>query len=269
MDNILREDQTMPNAVIYYFSATGNSLWIARAMADKLGGVDLIPMTRSDAHEPPPDTSVVGLIFPVYVFGLPLIVTRFIRKLNLPKNAYLFAVAVNGGMLCSTLIQASRLCSDRGMELAAGFSVRMVDNYTPIAGAISAEKQKIRFDEAGLKINGFCAAIRNRQRTLNPGWPLINWFFSGMYRRWVKNASEIDKPFMAESDCIGCGVCENVCPVENIKMNSRKPAWQHHCEGCFGCLHWCPHQAIQYGRKTKGRTRYHHPEVTLNDIMIR
>jgi ferredoxin len=256
-------------ATIYYFSGTGNSLWVARAIAERLGGANLIPMANGDAENTSPNTPVVGLIFPVYVFGLPLIVTRFIKKLKIPNDTYLFAVAVNGGMLCATLQQAQRLCSDQGMVLSAGFSVRMVDNYTPIAGAIPLEKQKIRFEEAEMRIEGFCAAITNRQRSLNPGWPIVNWLFSGMYRKWVRKNAAIDKPFTADSNCNGCGTCEKVCPVANIKMNDRKPAWQHHCEGCFACLHWCPQQAIQYGKKTNGRTRYHHPEVTLQDIIIR
>jgi MinD superfamily P-loop ATPase len=52
-------------------------------------------------------------------------------------------------------------------------------------------------------------------------------------------------------------------------MNERRPAWQHHCEQCFACLHWCPAQAIQYGKHTAGRTRYHHPDVMAKDIIMR
>lgn len=259
----------MTESTIYYFSGTGNSLAVARAMAGKLGDAKCIPMAHRDAEDPTPTAGIVGLIFPVYVFGLPKIVTRFIKKLKIPNDTYLFAVAVNGGMPCATLRQAERLCSDQGMTLSSGFSVRMVDNYTPIAGAIPLEKQKIRFEEAALRIEGFCAAIRNRQRSIHPGLPIGNRLFSGMYRKWVKNASKIDKPFTADSNCNGCGVCEKVCPVENITMNDRlQPAWRHHCEGCFACLHWCPQQAIQYGKKTIGRTRYHHPDVTIKDIMV-
>ena len=258
----------MPNTIIYYFSATGNSLVIARTIAERLGDSKLVPMTHMDSFPPTPDTTRIGLVFPVYIFGLPLIVTRFIEKLKAPANTYLFAVAASGGMPCSTLMQAARLFSRRGMTLAAGFAVTMVDNYTPIAGAIAPEKQKIRFEKAARKIIDIGASIEKGERSIHRGTPLVNWLFSGiMYRRSAPNMHGFDKKFFADAACNGCGVCEKVCPVKNITMHESKPQWQHQCEQCFACLHWCPQCAIQYGKKTAGRARYHHPDVAIHDIM--
>jgi ferredoxin len=259
----------MSSTTIYYFSATGNSLVVARAIAEKLGETQLIPMAHRNAENPSPQTKRVGLVFPVYVFGLPLIVMRFIKKLKIPNDSYLFAVAAHGGMPCATLIQAAHECSKNGMELSSGFAVTMVDNYTPIAGAPPLDKQRIRFEKAGQKINAICAAIEKGERGIHPGWPLVNWLFSRMYRGWVLKASEHDKNFTADPNCNGCGVCETVCPVGNIKMKEHLPDWQHHCELCFACLHWCPNKAIQYGKKTSGRTRYHHPDIKMSEIVIR
>jgi Pyruvate/2-oxoacid:ferredoxin oxidoreductase delta subunit len=45
-----------------------------------------------------------------------------------------------------------------------------------------------------------------------------------------------------------------------------KPIWQHTCEQCFACLQWCPEEAIQYGKNTKKKRRYHHPEIRLRDM---
>ncbi|MCB2357259.1 hypothetical protein [Clostridium estertheticum] len=39
------------------------------------------------------------------------------------------------------------------------------------------------------------------------------------------------------------------------------------CEQCFACLQWCPQKAIQYGKKTAMRKRYHHPDVEIADIL--
>ena len=259
----------MPAAAIYYFSGTGNSLAVARAVAQKLGDTKLAAMAGPAGADPAPDTPVIGLIFPVYIFGVPIIVARFIERLRPQAGTYVFAVAVNGGMSCGTLIQAAGLFSKRGMHLDAGFAVKMVDNYIPIAGAIAPEKQKVRFEKAGHAIDGVCAAIKKREQSIHRGWPLVNWLFSAMYRRAAPRIPGMDKNFTADANCNGCGVCERVCPVKNITMSGGRPAWQHHCEQCFACLHWCPQEAIQCGRKTTGRTRYHHPDVTLNDIIVR
>ncbi len=260
----------MSGTTIYYFSGSGNSLVVARAIAAKLGDTKLIHMAHPDAAQPSPNTPRIGLVFPVYIFGLPLIVTRLIEKLKVPADAYVFAVAAHGGMPCSTLTQAAQLFSKRGLTLAAGFAVTMVDNYTPLGGAMPQEKQKVRFEKAARRIDEICASIQKRERSLHRGWPAVNWLFSGiMYRRSAPKIPGMDKQFTADSNCNGCGVCEQVCPVANIKMSEGRPVWQHHCEQCFACLHWCPQKAIQYGKNTAGKTRYHHPDVTIKDMMVR
>jgi ferredoxin len=171
-------------------------------------------------------------------------------------------------MACSTLTQAARLFSKQGMTLSAGFAVTMVDNYTPFGNALPAGKQKVRFEKAGHTINGICAEIQKRGQSMYRGWPLVNWLFSGwMYRRAAPKIPGLDKQFTVDANCNGCGVCGQVCPVNNIKMSEGRPEWQHHCEQCFACLHWCPAAAIQYGKHTAGRTRYHHPDVKIQDII--
>jgi MinD superfamily P-loop ATPase len=90
-----------------------------------------------------------------------------------------------------------------------------------------------------------------------------------MYRRAAPKIPGLDKQFSIDPNCNGCGVCEQVCPVGNIKMSERRPLWQHHCEQCFACLHWCPMKSIQHGKHTAGRARYHHPEVRIKDMIVR
>ena len=60
---------------------------------------------------------------------------------------------------------------------------------------------------------------------------------------------------------------QKICPVNNITMNDSKPFWQHNCEQCYACIQWCPRQAIQINKKTASRERYHHPEITLKDML--
>lgn len=259
----------MSKTSIFYFSGTGNSLAVAKAIADNLGDTTIVPMLRGNALDSLENSERVGLVFPVYVFGLPLIVTRFIQGLRLAGSTYSFAVAVHGGLPLGTLKQAARLFDSNGMTLSAGYAITMVDNYIPVAGVISPEKQQMRFKKASMKIEDICSAIKRSDRNVYPGWPLVNWLFTKMYKGWEPKAAKLDTNFTADSNCNACGICEKICPVENIKMSDRLPTWQHHCEQCFACLHWCPQMAIQYGKKTSGRTRYHHPDIQLSEMIIR
>jgi ferredoxin len=69
-----------------------------------------------------------------------------------------------------------------------------------------------------------------------------------------------------EEKCISCGICEKVCPVNNIQLENGTPIWKHNCEMCFACDEWCPHKAIHHWGKIEGKN-YHHPMVEINDII--
>jgi MinD superfamily P-loop ATPase len=75
--------------------------------------------------------------------------------------------------------------------------------------------------------------------------------------------------FWVNAACDGCGTCAGVCPSGNIDLEDGRPTWKDHCEICVACLHWCPRRAIQAGRATLKRKRYHHPSVSLSDMLIR
>ncbi|MDR2194165.1 MAG: 4Fe-4S binding protein [Treponema sp.] len=40
----------------------------------------------------------------------------------------------------------------------------------------------------------------------------------------------MDKKFTVNNNCTGCGICEKVCPVDNIEILNNKPQYKHHCE---------------------------------------
>jgi NAD-dependent dihydropyrimidine dehydrogenase PreA subunit len=45
--------------------------------------------------------------------------------------------------------------------------------------------------------------------------------------------------------CAGCGVCEDVCPVEAIRVRDGMARIdQHRCNECQACVEACPNQAI-------------------------
>ncbi len=78
----------------------------------------------------------------------------------------------------------------------------------------------------------------------------------------------MDRSFKVSDSCTGCGICAKICPVEDITMNNNRPTWNRSCEQCFACIQWCPSEAIEFGKMSKGKARYHHPEITLTDMLI-
>ncbi len=63
--------------------------------------------------------------------------------------------------------------------------------------------------------------------------------------------------FRATDACIGCGKCVELCPLNNIRLENGKPVWGKNCTHCMACICHCPKEAIEYGKKSKGKPRYH------------
>jgi ferredoxin len=257
-------------AIIYYFSATGNSLATARALADRISGTELhsIPDVMKSATVPTAD--VIGLVFPVYMFGVPPIVARFCRRLRASNKPYVFGVAT-GRIPGATLIQLRDLLFANGLILSAGFVVGLPDNYTPLQGAPSQARQEKMFAAARTKIEKIVDAVRKRaEHPPEASNQVLNAILTGvLYRRCSRFIPGMDRHFLTTDRCDGCGTCARVCPVENIRMQNGRPVWLHHCEQCLACLHWCPETAIEFGASTRRRKRYHHPDVTVQDFMHR
>jgi len=253
---------------IYFYTGTGNSLWTAKKLSAALENIELVPIALTGKGRIQTDSKNIGFIFPVHIWGLPVRVVDFFNRLEIDRTKYYFAIGVNAGQVAATLIQLNNLLQDKGARLSSGFSLCMPSNYIPWGGAIAPEKQQEKFREALDKLERIAASVRAKEEKApekGPAWQ--NVFFSAINRLSFSHIPEMDKSFSADEKCTGCGICEKICPAQNIILTGEKPAWQHRCEQCFACLQWCPEEAIQYGKRTGKKKRYHHPEITLKDML--
>jgi ferredoxin len=269
------------SVTIYYFSGTGNSYIVARDLAELLGG-KLLPMAtevKKEAVEP--KTDAVGIVFPVYYGDLPLIVRRFVQKVSCIHGAHIFAVSTYGGGRGESHLRVKKLLHERGLELAAGYSVHMPQN----AFKKSWEKPQKLFEKWGRKRVSIASAVEERKQGLFvldifvhlltfPIYMLLKPLYKGSFARLVNKTPDcpieeliplMDTTFYTNEHCNGCGICAKVCPVDNITMVGDKPEWHHHCENCIACYNFCPQQAIETDI-AQYHYYYRHPDVSLSDI---
>mgnify|MGYP001165597670 CR=1 FL=1 len=249
---------------LFFYSGTGNALWTAEKIAQRLMPAALEAIARCDEKIVRPATGCIGLVFPVHIWGVPPPVLNFIDRLEVASDQYLFAVAVHAGQVAATLGQLQKRLQTRRILLSSGFSFNLPSNYIPWGGAESSAAQQKKFAAALDKIETVAGAVQRRERLpveKGPFWQ--NGILSLFYRLTLPRLAKMDKSFYADEKCSSCGICARICPARNIRLGENRPVWQHRCEQCFACLQWCPEEAIQYGRGTRGRKRYHHPEIPL------
>jgi ferredoxin len=256
---------------IYYFTGTGNSLWVARKIAEGLEGARLVPIIALGRETQPAESARIGFVFPVYMWGVPSPVIRLVNTLEWSNGAtYVFAVAVNGGQVANALMELKGILGRKGTVLASGFEVTMPSNYIPWGGPCSKEKQELLFTTATEKIERIVRAVqRGQSGPIERGAFLSRTVLTVIHKISSPRIPSLDRNFWVQDTCAGCGLCVKICPAGNIQLSERKPVWNHKCEQCLACIQWCPHQAIQYGKRTVRYERYHHPEVVLKDMLGR
>ncbi|TCP93338.1 EFR1 family ferrodoxin [Serpentinicella alkaliphila] len=81
---------------IFYFSGTGNSYQIAKKISNSFDdNVELIRIKDNDNVGIIKD-KIVSIVFPIYYFGLPVLVEEFIREINISEDTYLFIIVTKG-----------------------------------------------------------------------------------------------------------------------------------------------------------------------------
>jgi len=254
-------------STIYYFSATGNSLTIARQIAKRLGDCAIQSMAAEPPDEPigGPDESI-GFVFPVFYIGLPRLVKRFVEKLNIIEGTYCFVFISFGGNGANTLGMLEDILKEKGVHLSYAAGVKMPGNYIVKYQAFAPDVVQKLIKNAMDKADEAAETIANgKLQPVKRNVKLLSKIANRSYL--YKGISEWDEKFKVTGKCTSCGLCVKVCPVSNIKMEDQRPLWQHHCERCLACIQWCPCEAIEYGKKTIGRRRYHNPNVDAEDII--
>ena len=256
--------------VIYYFSGTGNSLAVAKKIAEALGDCTVVPIAslKDTPGVITPAAERVGIVCPVYFSGLPLMVAKFAGRVNFSHCRYTFAVVTlggsGGGPTLSQIDSLIEKCHGRGLD--AGFFVKMPGNYILMYSSPSGKQKADLLASADRQIAKIIPVIERCEHRDVPLAIYSKLLHYVAYPWFTSHARNNAQKFTVTSACTSCGTCVKVCPADNIDLVEGRPVWKDRCEVCCGCIHLCPAGAIQAGPRTARRLRYRNPSVSIVEL---
>ena len=245
--------------MVFYFTGTGNSLYIAKRIAE-ITGDTLVSMNDKIKHN---DTQAIHtdnrLIFvvPTYGWRIPRIVEQWIQATQFTGAGKTWFVMNCGGEIGNAAKYLRRLCAQKGFTYMGTAPVVMPENYIAMFNAPGDAEATQIIEKAAPVIDSAAHKIEKDEAFPAPRNNLYDRFMSGavnpmFYRLFVKADA-----FYAGDKCVGCGKCAELCPLNNITLKDGKPVWGKSCTHCMACICRCPVEAIEYGKKSVGKPRYH------------
>ena len=262
--------------MVIYFSGTGNSLAIARAIAEatKDQVLPLVEAVRQDLSM----EKRIGLVYPSYDFNAPPAVRNLVPRLKLNPQAYVFIIIPCGAQAGNSSWTVRKLLRQKGIEVAYIHKIRVPDNSAIVFGR-NPNDQKWKFERFSKRLETIIADIRAERHAHHYSWwsPLAWIMGTERMQEWMIRTF---RPSVNPEKCIGCGICTRVCPMRNIALTDRETAVPGHsaeiaaigphCTACLACLHACPQQAIEAGNKPTLKDRqYRHPQIKTTDLFLR
>jgi len=246
-------------STIFWFSGTGNSLYAAKQLSAEINA-QLVQITETvPSGVFGGKGTKIGFVFPSYYLHLPRAVKAFVEKIEIKPDTYIFTVVTMGAVGHGSITAMNRALKAKGLKLNYGKGIKMPDNYVLLYNPSDSKKVEPILDKNDKRLAEIAADIKAEKQ----GAAVLPIMFNNMY----KNIERLDVKFTANDKCNGCGLCEKICPVRNIKPENNKPTWLHHCEHCVACISWCPAKAIEYGEKTQTRNRYCNPRIKVSEMV--
>ena len=247
--------------MVLYFSATGNTRYIAEIIAKKLhdDALDLTDRIKRSDHSLIRSKKPFVVCCPIYICDIPVFFSQFLRKLKLAGNRKIYFVFTSGSSYEGTAgWRAGKIAVRKHMTYMGCADVVMPRNYVASSLSFSNDEKEIHFllENAVYESEKIANTIRySRKLKTRHVFIAEKALILPFVPLWVKYMQP-SAPFHTTDKCMGCGKCAEVCPINNIEIKDKKPVWIAPCAHCMACICNCPAEAIEFGDITQNKVRY-------------
>lgn len=248
--------------MVFYFTGTGNSLYIAKQI--EASPMSIPQKMRKEKLEFSAES--IGLVAPVYGHELPGMVKDFLKKAVFHTD-YFYLILTYGNRHGGAAELAREYCRECGITPDYINVLIMVDNWLP---GFDMEEQK-RLDK-GVEENlaAILKDLRARKRAVSPVTEADRAAHQEFLSRMSRMPADAWQHLLRVTDrCIGCGICEKVCPSGSIRLTKGKAVHiPGRCQTCLACVHACPRKAIGLTIPEKNpEARYRNEHISLQEIV--
>ena len=248
--------------MLFYFTGTGNSLYAAKKIADNPISIPQV-IHNEDLHF---SADTIGIVTPIYGHEVPPMVKEFLRKATF-RTDYFYMILTYGNRHGGAAELAKQLCDECGIDVQYINILWMVDNWLP---SFDMNEQKAIDKKVDEQIAAIRADLSARKAMLAPVTDADRAAHQAYLSRIRRMPPDVFLHFIKVGDnCIGCGICERVCPAGSIRVvGGQAVHTPGSCQTCLACVHACPQKAIGLAVPEKNpHARYRNEHITLNEII--
>jgi ferredoxin len=270
-----------------YFSGTGNTDYVTRYLARKLGVTSVELEMRSIERQPADQVSGFDLLavgFPVYACDSPDFFQSYLGLLPPGGGRGALAYCTKGAFAGGAVRRNLQRLTARGYVPLPGGSVTMpgTDGLALLPknsrmARMALEKDFDHLKDADRLAEQWVRVISDLQdgspvETLR--MPLSSRVSVALSDRlWAflyETAGDYARGRLrADQRCEGCGLCVRICPVDNVEHLGGRPVFGDYCVLCMRCIHACPQEAIQIGKATENKFRWRGPKGDFKPLRLR
>lgn len=248
--------------MVFYFTGTGNSLYIAKQIEETPISIPQIIHRKKQEYS----ADSIGIVAPVYGHEVPAIVKDFLKNAVFHTD-YFYMILTYGNRHGGAAELAKQLCDECGIAVNYINVIVMVDNWLP--GFDMNEQKKV-----DKKVEENMAAIltdlTERKNMISEVTDTDRAAHQQFLDRMNQMPADVWQHLLRVTEgCIGCGICEKVCPSASIQVVDGKAVYTPgNCQTCLACTHACPQKTICLTvPEVNPLARYRNEHISLREIM--
>lgn len=244
--------------MILYFSATGNSEYLAKKLSQLIDdeALDLFSYIKNKEQGKFFSKKPYVLVTPTYSWRVPRFLSEYLQESEFSGSDEVYLLMDYGDSCGNAEKYIKKDLYAMNLKFKGLYGIQMPENYLMLFDLASDEKNKNIISAADGELKKFAEFIKNKEELPSLKSNFIGRIESSLVNKLFFKFIVKDKKFYHTDACIKCGLCAKVCVLNNITYTDGYPKWNGNCTHCAACIAKCPVNAIEYGKKTIGKKRY-------------